>query len=148
MKEYKDLNSLWYTWLYTALNDWLISLIHILKKKKEERVLLQKIYEIEKSLEYVTSIQLLREELKVLVFRILCYEIIEKKDWFKENFFNINTKEFFDVVPNHWLSKKEFEIIFEYLYENDYRKMSEKMYKDYKEWMKKSDYIDHLWKYW
>ena len=79
MKEYKDLNTLWYSWLYTLLHDELISLIHILKKKKEERVLLQKIYEIEKSLDYVTSIQLLREELKVLVFRILCYEIIEKK---------------------------------------------------------------------
>ena len=103
-------------------------------------------YEIEKSLEFVWSIQEIREELKYIVFRILSYEICNWKDNFKEKFFWINTNDFFNIIKTHWLSKNEFDILFNVLY-SDYWKIIQKMYQKYHNWMKKEDFLNCMWKY-
>lgn len=146
MNEYISFEKMWYDWLYELLKNDILLIISILQRKKEERLKFQKTYEIEKSLDYVSSIQELREELKYVVFRILAYEICNCDDTFKEKFFWINTEDFFNIISSHWLSKKEFEKIFEILFW-DYNKIIQKMYKNYHNWMKKEDYLNSIWKY-
>lgn len=146
MSEYISFEKMWYEWLYEFLKKDILEIISILQRKKEERLKFQKTYEIEKSLEYVWSIQEIREELKYIVFRILSYEICNWNDNFKEKFFWINSNDFFNIIKTHWLSKNEFDILFNVLY-SDYWKIIQKMYQKYQNWMKKEDFLNCMWKY-
>lgn len=146
MGEYISFEKMWYEWLYEFLKKDILEIISILQRKKEERLKFQKTYEIEKSLEYVWSIQEIREELKYIVFRILSYEICNWNDNFKEKFFWINSNDFFNIIKTHWLSKNEFDILFNVLY-SDYWKIIQKMYQKYQNWMKKEDFLNYMWKY-
>lgn len=146
MSEYISFEKMWYEWLYEFLKKDILEIISILQRKKEERLKFQKTYEIEKSLEYVWSIQEIREELKYIVFRILSYEICNWNDNFKEKFFWINSNDFFNIIKTHWLSKNEFDILFNVLY-SDYWKIIQKMYQKYQNWMKKEDFLNYMWKY-
>ena len=146
MSVYISFEKMWYEWLYDFLKKDILEIISILQRKKEERLKFQKTYEIEKSLEYVWSIQEIREELKYIVFRILSYEICNWNDNFKEKFFWINSNDFFNIIKTHWLSKNEFDILFNVLY-SDYWKIIQKMYQKYQNWMKKEDFLNYMWKY-
>lgn len=146
MSEYISFEKMWYEWLYEFLKKDILEIISILQRKKEERLKFQKTYEIEKSLEFVWSIQEIREELKYIVFRIFSYEICNWNDNFKEKFFWINTNDFFNIIKTHWLSKNEFDILFNVLY-SDYWKIIQKMYQKYQNWMKKEDFLNYMWKY-
>lgn len=146
MSEYISFEKMWYEWLYEFLKKDILEIISILQRKKEERLKFQKTYEIEKSLEYVWSIQEIREELKYIVFRILSYEICNWNDNFKEKFFWINSNDFFNIIKTHWLSKNKFDILFNVLY-SDYWKIIQKMYQKYQNWMKKEDFLNCMWKY-
>lgn len=146
MSEYISFEKMWYEWLYEFLKKDILEIISILQRKKEERLKFQKTYEIEKSLEYVWSIQEIREELKYIVFRILSYEICNWNINFKEKFFWINSNDFFNIIKTHWLSKNEFDILFNVLY-SDYWKIIQKMYQKYQNWMKKEDFLNYMWKY-
>ena len=128
MSVYISFEKMWYEWLYDFLKKDILEIISILQRKKEERLKFQKTYEIEKSLEYVWSIQEIREELKYIVFRILSYEICNWNDNFKEKFFWINSNDFFNIIKTHWLSKNEFDILFNVLY-SDYWKIIQKLKK-------------------
>lgn len=146
MSVYISFEKMWYEWLYEFLKKDILEIISILQRKKEERLKFQKTYEIEKSLEYVWSIQEIREELKYIVFRILSYEICNWNDNFKEKFFWINSNDFFNIIKTHWLSKNEFDVLFNVLY-SDYWKIIQKMYQKYQNWMKKEDFLNCMWKY-